>query len=158
MTRVADIMTRDVICVRPEDSVTEVISLLMKHQIAGAPVIDAERELTGVISEVDILRRLFPDYSEFISDIEGAMGFDFTDLKLTELCSLKVKDVMRSNPIALAPEESVMKACGMMVSHKIRRLPVVEQDTLRVVGIVSQGQVFHEVLRLAVAKAPCSGP
>lgn len=157
MTRVADIMTRDVVCVHPEDAVTGVIALLMKHQIAGAPVVDADMELVGVISEVDILRRLFPDYSEFISDIEGAMEFDFTDLKLTELCSLKVKDVMRTNPIALAPEESVMKACGLMVSHKIRRLPVVEQESLRVVGIVSQGQVFQEVLRLAVVKAkPCS--
>ena len=153
MTRVDEIMTRDVVSVQPEATLPEVIELLIKHNIAGVPVVDADGELVGMISEVDVLRRLFPDYSEFISDIESAMEFEFTNLKVDQICLLRVKDVMRVNPIAIAPSENVMKACGLMVSHKIRRLPVVDPATLCVVGIVSQGQVFQEVLRLAAAHA-----
>ena len=156
MTRVDEIMTRDVVSVQLGATLPEVINLLIKHDIAGVPVVDADGELMGVISEVDILRRLFPDYSEFISDIESAMEFELTNLKVDQICTLRVKDVMRANPIAIAPSENVMKACGLMVSHKIRRLPVVDPATLCVVGIVSQGQDFQVVLRLAAARA-CKG-
>ena len=153
MTRVIDIMTREVATIGPDGSLPDVIALIMQHKIAGLPVVAPNGELVGVISEVDILRRLFPDYNEFIGDIDGAMEFDFTDLKLDHLRTLRVNDVMHSNPISVSPSENVMKACGLMVSHKIRRLPVVDPATNRLVGIVSQGQVFQEILRLAAAHA-----
>ncbi len=147
--QVAEIMTRNVVSVKEDAPVPEVISLITDNEIAGVPVVNDAGEVVGMVSEVDILRRMFPDYSEIINDIIGAMEYDFHDLKICELRQCKVRDIMRKGAITISADARVMKACATMVSRKIRRLPVVDPQTHKLVGIVSQGQVFREILRLA---------
>lgn len=150
--KVSEIMTHSVLAVTPETPVSDVITLITENQIAGVPVVTQAGEVVGMISEIDILRRMFPDYCEFINDVIGAMEYDYNDLKVGELRHLKAGDIMRSGAITVPADAAVMKACGLMVSHKVRRLPVVDPATDKLVGIVSQGQVFREILRLAVGK------
>ncbi|MBT8210613.1 MAG: CBS domain-containing protein, partial [Eudoraea sp.] len=55
---VRDYMTRDLITFKPDQSVEEVISLLIKHRISGGPVVDDEGQLVGVISEGDCIKHI----------------------------------------------------------------------------------------------------
>ena len=55
--RAKDIMTSNVITVRPETTILEAARLLLAKRISAAPVVDAEGRLCGIISEGDLLRR-----------------------------------------------------------------------------------------------------
>lgn len=53
---VGEIMTKEVIAVRPEDSVDHAAELLLEHRIGGLPVIDIDTKIIGVITESDIFK------------------------------------------------------------------------------------------------------
>ena len=53
--RVKDLMTKDVLTVRPSMPLKEAAAMLAEHRISGLPVIDDERRVLGVLSEGDIL-------------------------------------------------------------------------------------------------------
>ena len=63
--------------------------------------------------------------------------------------SLKVKNVMTKNVISLPADSPIMKACALMVVKEIRRIPVIDDKTNKLVGIVSQSDVFHALLKKA---------
>jgi CBS domain-containing protein len=50
-----DLMTTKIITVDPDDTVDEVISLMLEHGISGLPVVDMSGHLLGVLSEFDLL-------------------------------------------------------------------------------------------------------
>ena len=52
-----DIMTRNVVSVGPEASVSEIAKLLVEHQVSAVPVVDSEFGLLGIVSERDLVRR-----------------------------------------------------------------------------------------------------
>jgi CBS domain-containing protein len=55
MFKAQDAMTRKVITISPDATVEEVIRLLLDHQISGAPVVDADGRLVGIVSEFQLL-------------------------------------------------------------------------------------------------------
>ena len=50
MLKANDIMTKDVITVRPEANVEELARLLMKHRISGVPVVDDDKKIIGIVT------------------------------------------------------------------------------------------------------------
>src|SRR5262245_62493366 len=52
-----DVMTRDLVSIRPEASIMEAIRLMLQHRISGLPVVDATGRLQGIVTEGDFLRR-----------------------------------------------------------------------------------------------------
>ena len=52
---VADVMTRDLLTVTPETSLPEAIQLLAQNRISGLPVLTADGELKGILSEADLM-------------------------------------------------------------------------------------------------------
>jgi len=145
-----EIMTSDVITVRPDESIEEAIRLITKNKVSGMPVVDGENRLVGIISEKDILKRLFPDYTEFMSDVIGGMHYDFAAEKRKEIKELKVKHLMKENVITTAPHISIMKACAIMIINRIRRIPLIEEGSQKLVGIVSQSDIFHALLKKTI--------
>ena len=57
---VSTIMSSDAVTVDPEDDVRDVIDRMLEHNIGAVPVVDADHTLVGIISYVDVLRRLAP--------------------------------------------------------------------------------------------------
>jgi len=85
-----------------------------------------------------------------MGDIHKAMSYQFTDAKREELKSLKAKDLMQDKVIVASPQIHIMKACAIMVINKIRRIPLVDDDTSNLIGIVSQSDVFQALLKEAI--------
>lgn len=56
--KVKDIMTRDPICVRPDDTVEKVALLMIEKRIGGMPVVDEEGKLIGIVTDSDIFKVL----------------------------------------------------------------------------------------------------
>lgn len=109
----------DVITVRPTVSVAEVLGLLKEYNL-GAVVISTDgRDVAGIVTERDIVRRL-TDGADFL---EGP-----------------VSDVMTSEVQTCQAKDSVQSLMSTMTERRIRHLPVVD-DRGRLAGIVSIGDV-----------------
>jgi CBS domain-containing protein len=69
---VADYMTRKLISFRPDQSVMEVMSILIKKKISGGPVVNNKYELVGVISEGDCIKQISESryYNQPLEDVK----------------------------------------------------------------------------------------
>ena len=141
-----DIMTKTLICARPEQDLAAVEQLLIDNRIGGAPVV-AKGRLVGVISRSDItrvqvlMRSLDGAVSDEIrfSDVQ-ADGFQHPEHSAVAgfregLDHLKVKDAMREQVATCQAQSPIAEIAQKMVRQHIHRVIVVEGD--RPVGIVS---------------------
>ena len=146
---VKDIMTREVKSVRPDTKLVEVASLMCLYRYSGLPVVEGGK-LVGVVSEKDVLNRLFPSLEELTSGV-STLDLDKLMGQYKDVLGLKVKDVMTSKPLTVTPEMHVLKAATVMNRHKFRRIPVAEGDI--VVGMLSMGDVHKGIYQANIADA-----
>ncbi|WP_052891055.1 CBS domain-containing protein [Thermogemmatispora carboxidivorans] len=113
-----DIMTRTVYTIRPEASAQEAAKLLDQKRISGAPVVDGDGRLIGMVTEADIISKV---------NREG----------------LRVADIMSHELIVVSAETSLEEIAALLSERKIKRVPVIENG--RLVGIVSRADIVHAV-------------
>ena len=121
---VKDLMITDVICVTPDASLDEVISLLITHDVPAAPVVDNRgggKKLLGFITERDCL--------EYFSN---EIYYGNPDVSVQSMMRL---------PLCANPEMDVFSMATIFTQHPYRHLPVVKKKQL--VGIVSRRAVLQ---------------
>lgn len=114
----------DVITVRPTTPVRDAVNLLKEYNL-GAVVVSADgRQIDGILTERDIVRRL-------------ADGLDFLDGSVSELMTIEVHTCQSA--------ESVNSLMATMTERRIRHLPVVD-DSGHLAGIISIGDVVKSTI------------
>ena len=121
--QVADIMSRDLRCAAPETRVREALDLLHAHRLRVLPVLDAERQLVGIVSLTDL------------ANFVGRSG-SFRLLRRGGGDKSPLSDVMTSPVIAVSPQLPISELTPMLSSQGLHCLPVVDEEKL--VGMVTQ--------------------
>lgn len=123
-------MTSDVITVDSETSIVKVSQILKEHKIKRLPVLRGGR-LLGMITDEDV------------KEASPSMATTLTADELYHLLAeTKAKDIMKSNPTTIRPDQTVEVAALKMLEHKVTGIPVVTEKG-ELVGIISQGDVFR---------------
>jgi CBS domain-containing protein len=110
-----DIMTRDIIMVKPQMTVKQLALLLIKNQISGAPVAAEDGKIVGVVSEADILAKK----------------------------ARQVKGIMSTKVVSVNEDTPVEEIAQIMATRKIKRLPVMKGN--KIVGIVSRADIVSAI-------------
>ena len=121
-----DVMTKDVVCVTSDTSVSEVARLMKTEDIGPVLVVDNEQSktLVGIITDRDIVVKAIADGQ---------------DPKTTS-----VGDVMSKKLVTVHPDDNVDVAMKAMAQYQLRRIPVVGEN-MQLVGIISQADVATRV-------------
>lgn len=127
---VRDFMVTGLVTLRPKMPIREAIDTLLKHRISGAPVVDEEGRLVGVLSEKDCLRVF-----------AGAAFYKGDPGTVEEYMSRDIKTI--------GPNVDIFQAADMFIRNHFRRLPVVENGKL--IGQISRRDVLNASRRLADA-------
>ncbi len=127
--KVSDFMTRNLITFRPDQSILEVMEMLVKKRISGGPVVNRKNELVGIISEGDCLKEL-SDARYHNHPVED----------------VKVEMHMIKNVDTIDGEMNVLDAANKFLESKHRRFPILENGKL--VGQISQSDVLRAALEL----------
>lgn len=150
-----DVMTRSVISVVPDDSITRAIRLMLQHRISGLPVIDVDGRLQGVVTEGDFLRRAEtatqrqrPRWLEFLIS-PGRLASEYV-----ETHGRKISDVMTADPVTVTEDALLEEVVALMEKRRIKRLPVMRGDS--VVGILSRANLLHALAGLSDEAKPVS--
>ena len=130
---VGEIMTVRPVVVREDASVGEAWNLLRALDIRHLPVINADRELVGIVSDRDFTA---PPMSAALAELVGNQAASLT---------APVSSIMTGAPLSVEQDDDVREAMELMVENKVGALPVVGPEG-HVVGIVS----YLDVLRAAL--------
>ncbi|MDJ0593923.1 MAG: CBS domain-containing protein [Pleurocapsa sp. MO_226.B13] len=143
---VADIMTADPITVSPETSLQEAIQILANNKISGLPVVDKKGKLVGVISETDLTWQATgvdaPPYVMFLDSVIYLQNPAKHNQEVHKALGQTVKEAMSDRPVTIRADRLVREAAKLMHEKKLRRLPVVD-DNSQLVGIITQGDVIR---------------
>ena len=148
---VRELMTKKVYTVRESERFGTIVNLLIAKKISGVPVINKNNKLIGIISEKDLLHKLFPKEEDFYKDINYYKNFRKIELEASHLSDLTAQDIMTKKVITVRPDNHVLVACSLIAIHDIRRLPVV--DNGRIVGIVTTNNLYKSYLSSFISKS-----
>lgn len=143
---VADVMSRDLIVVRPETPLREAIQILAEKRISGLPVVDDENRAIGVISQTDLMWQETgvtpPAYIMILDSVIYLESPAKYERELHKALGQTVGEVMTSDPITVQPNKPLREAAQLMHERNIHRLLVIDEaETL--VGIVTRGDVIR---------------
>jgi CBS domain-containing protein len=140
MTTVADVMTRDVRTMRPDDTVVQAARTMDELNVGVIPVCEGEK-LVGMVTDRDIVVRGVA--------LEG------------ELRAMKLVDVMSAHVRCAREDDDLERVLAEMADAQIRRMPVVDRDE-RLVGIVSLGDIAaknpDDEVEVAISLGDISSP
>ncbi len=115
---------KEVYEIRENETVTDALQLLAKHDVGALIVIDKKDNIVGIFSERDYARKTIQ---------EPKPGK-----------STKVKDMMTTTIYFVKPENSLWDCLDLMTKKRTRHLPVIENKQL--IGLVSIGDIVNRII------------
>jgi CBS domain-containing protein len=146
--KVKEIMTKDVISIKPDDNAKDALALLSKMEISGLPVIDAQGKLVGMFTEKDILSYILPSYIEKVGRFIYEENPKSTKKKFAELKKIKVSQLMRKLVVTTTEDTTLCEVARIMLTQKARRIPVLDKSG-KVVGIVARCDIVKTLAKEA---------
>ncbi len=122
-TKAADIMQRKLITIPPNKNVMEAVEILLKNKISGAPVVDSNGKLVGILSELDCANEI----------INSAM---------MNTSPPDVADIMSTEVFTVRPDENMLTIAHLFTTKGYRRLPVVDEQG-RLLGQLSRRDLMR---------------
>jgi len=119
MRRARDVMIADLLAIRVDATVEEAIRSLLDHRVSGAPIVDEQGCLVGIISEFQLLEAIYRP----------------------EVKREQVRDLMTKDVITVSEDAALSEVANLLLLHRIRRVPVVRAG--RLVGIVTRRDLLR---------------
>lgn len=135
------LMTETLILLESTMALKQAASILSQNKVSGAPVVDSEKKVIGIVSEKDFLKEmglgLNPSFMHIVAEwIQG------TDSLVRNLGDRTVGDIMTTPPITGSPDMAIHDISTIFTQQNINRLPIVNQDK-SIVGIVTRTDLAH---------------
>jgi CBS domain-containing protein len=126
MKKCNEVMTKSPVCCLQNDTVSKVAELMRSKDIGGVPIIENEqtKKLIGIVTDRDLALKI----------VAGGR-----DPK-----SMKAEEVMTRKVVTCRAEDDLQKALDAMSQHRLRRIPVVDNNN-GIVGIIAQADVATRV-------------
>ncbi len=150
MLTAKDVMTREVVTVKPDTSVQDIAQLLYSQRISGVPVLDADDKVVGMVSEGDLMGHVgavgdAPPKRSWWLRLMG--GTPDTAENYTRSHGRTAQDVMSRKVISVTDETPLAEIARLLEKNRIKRVPVMANGEL--VGLISRANLLRG---LAVAK------
>jgi len=151
-----DVMTREVVTIRPDEPIRAMIERIRETSYSGLPVVDAQGRAVGLVSQNDVLRA--------ITFVQGAgqlletfqVGKRQAAVALLEAVREKrqaiavhdflerpVREIMSAHLVGCAPDTPLTEVCHAMVEGHVHRVVVLEDG--KVIGLVSATDLVREL-------------
>jgi len=144
--QVKEIMTVSPKTVSPDMLIKDVAMMMLIENISGAPVVDEQDNIVGIISEKDVLIHMFPTLDELMN--ETRPDFEELENNYQVTMTLTVEELMTKTVSTVSSDMPCLKAASIMWMRKIRRIPVADDGKL--VGIISIGDVHRAIFKNSI--------
>ncbi|MFH8393833.1 CBS domain-containing protein [Streptomyces sp. NPDC018036] len=133
-------MTHPVVCLRKGAAFKDIARTMRRWKVSALPVVDGDHRVVGIVSEADLLpKEMLRDAPELSARSRGRPGIAKAEATAAE-------DLMTAPAVTVRPGVTVARAARIMAHHKLKRLPVVDDEGV-LQGIVSRTDVLKVFLR-----------
>ena len=129
LPKISEYMDTVVPVLSPKTHILKAVDFLLDQHVTGAPVVDSDQRLVGIITETDLLKLV----------TEGIQGEPPTEATVAEY--------MTTDVITVPPTVDIYYIAGMFLANKFRRLPVVEDG--KIVGAITRYDLLRVVRALS---------
>ena len=121
-----DLMTTQIDIAKENTTVEEISAKLFAGEFNGLPVLDDNEFVIGVVTAIDILKAI---------------------QKGKNLRAMRAKDIMTPNPSVVKKDTSIDDIIDIIIKKEIVMVPVVEDNTNKIIGVVTRLDVITEKLK-----------
>ena len=123
-----DIMVSEPVCVEPSATIRELARVFVENEVSGAPVVNEQGRLVGIVSKTDLIRRCADGTLDvppgYLFEVISEQGGEDADLIPEPL--ICVEDFMTADPITVTPATPVDETAQLMYEGRIHRVIVVD--------------------------------
>lgn len=148
MLKAKDIMTREVITATPETTVEELARLLIEHKISGVPVVDDDKQLVGVVTENDLIKknaRLHIPTIIRLFDAYFLLNSGKVEEEIKKMVAGTVDEICNKDIVSLTEETTLEEIATIMSEKNIHLLPILRDGM--VVGIVGKADIVKSMTK-----------
>ena len=150
--KASDLMTKEVHLLNLQMPLVAAAALLAEKRISGAPVVDHDGKIVGVVSEKDFLREMgFVTTPSFMQIATHCLNDK--SCMISRLRNRTVDDIMSRPPVTGVPDMTIGEISHLFVARQINRLPIIAADG-RPVGIVTRTDLAHSFSLFAEGTTP----
>ena len=135
--KVGEVMLTEVPVVSEDTPLPEIVDLLLGIRSRRVVVVDAAHRVVGIITDGDLIARVELPHRKRLFEIlfvqQANISFN---------SQLRAKDVMTQPVITVHPQDSLVSALDLLMKHKIKRLPVVDESG-KLTGLVGRGGILR---------------
>ncbi len=143
--KVREVMITSVITISPSATYEEAVRVLHENKISGAPIVNGQGKLVGVISEKDLFRAMYPLYEEYILEPHAYYDQERQEEEIETIRKQPVEKFMSKQAITIDAGAPILHAGGLMLARNLHRLPVMDNGKL--VGIVTREDIYGAILK-----------
>jgi len=141
-------MTTKVITVTPQTTVSELAQLLTENNISGAPVVDSNNTLIGVVTENDLVYQQKKVHIPTVINILDSVIYLESQEKMREemqkITGVTVNEIYTKNVKTVNTSTLLEDIATIMAEKKIHTIPVVEGDQL--VGVIGRRDIIKTLI------------
>jgi CBS-domain-containing membrane protein len=143
-----EIMTTKIISVTPETAVSDLAQILATSNIGGAPVVDEEGRLLGVVTESDLIDQTKKVHIPTVVAILDSLIFlerpDKMEKDIRKIAGTVVGDIYSKNPVTVSEETPLDEIATIMAKKHVHTLPVMRGEQL--VGVIGKGDIIRTLM------------
>ncbi|MBS5595356.1 MAG: CBS domain-containing protein [Clostridiales bacterium] len=145
---ISKIMETDVYTANENDTIADVLKILVDKRTSGLPIINDNREIVGFISDGDIMKFIAkqdPRIIDMTSFITVWYDIESFDQKLEDLLKINVMELATTKAITVDINEAVDDVARVLGKKKIKKVPVEENGKL--VGVISRSNIIRYIVQ-----------
>ncbi len=150
MKKAKDIMTSNVVTVKPETEILEAARLMLENHFNGLPVVDDDRRVVGIICQDDLVAQQkelpIPSFFMLLDGLIPLSSHKSIEREIEKITATTVEKAMTRDITAVHPDTEVDEIATIMANEKLHTIPVVENGKL--VGVIGK----EDVIRLLISE------
>ncbi|MBI2029134.1 CBS domain-containing protein [Candidatus Gottesmanbacteria bacterium] len=144
--KVWQVMQKNPLVITPDTNFSQAWDLLFQKHKHSLPVVDKKNKLVGIVAIEDVVKQLYPSYSDTLEEFLQESTFDDLEDKIDDIKYKKVEKFMNKLVVCTFKDDPALKALSKMVVKRVRQLPVIDYDET-LLGIVSKRDIFDKLFR-----------
>ncbi len=155
MIKASDVMSKNVIVLNEEDEIKKAADVFLKYKINAVPVTGADKKLSGIVSETDLVYQesnlhIPTVFTIFDSIFYLGSSKHFKD-DVNKITATKIKDIMNKDVFYAKGGEDIYALATVMADKKFYSIPIVN-DEKEIIGIVSRYDIIKAMSREKTAE------
>lgn len=152
-TTIEELVNREAPCVRPDADLEEIVRALEQGRQQRVVVINRANQAIGIITDGDLLRRsMYGKHPSLVQRLRGLVAGEPAAPFDLPTGHESAADLMTTPVIKIALEASLSDALSLMLTHELKRLPVVDRES-RLVGVLGRASVLRALMQESSGEA-----